>query len=813
MSNFYLKVQHVENLCTFELSWGKGQHLNVKTAYPLNLTVLYQVWQRCYLSYYSTLSLSTRGRVADAGILKAPAVDLHAQLVQAEAQLLSEFHKWLRCAELFEIRAVIASVASAESKGNATINLFLICDSLELERLPWEVWEIGTEFALGSNKIRISRTSLNIRKAIEQEHSTIQRKVRLLAILGDDSGLDFQAEKKAIYELRSIADVTFVGWQAGKNIQDLKNEIKDVIISDKGWDILFFAGHSNETNLTGGEIGIAPNVALSIGEIASLLSQAIEKGLKFAIFNSCKGLNIANSLIDLGMSQVAVMREPIHNNVAVEFLIQFLKALSQYKDVHEAMLLAAQYLKTDKNLTYPGAYLIPSLFRHPNAELFCIKPFGVKAKLKKLIPGAKEAVLILILILISSNLSVTKYLLSTRLLIQAIYRQSTSQLEKQTTPPVLLVQIDNESRSKALSLLPRIKPIGHEYIAELIKKLTALNAKVVGIDYLLDTPQGQGDIILANALKTAIKSPSNTWFTFAQTNDKNNELLTILPSIAQTKWSFNGEIEILPGYMELSEPGHKLSSSSKFSTLLAVSQQLKSSSKLKLDLNSQDDFCQQINSFLVRTKKDTILNLPRTHLQPITEFSYYLHQMWLYPIIDFSIPPNQVYQPISAWQLLDGKNVDLSRVHEQVVIIAPGGYGSAGIFADNEDNFDLPPAAKYWRLQQSQQENPRANSPILTGGEAHAYMVHHLLNKRLVIPIPDLWMVGIAIILGKCLSLYIRENVRYRWRWFALLGFSTAIYGILSLQIYITAVAILIPWLLPSLTLWIYTTPALIKKS
>lgn len=38
---------------------------------------------------------------------------------------------------------------------------------------------------------------------------------------------------------------------------------------------------------------------------------------------------------------------------------------------------------------------------------------------------------------------------------------------------------------------------------------------------------------------------------------------------------------------------------------------------------------------------------------------------------------------------------------------------------------------------------------------------------------------------------------------------TTAIYGLLSLQIYLS-VAILLPWLLPSLALWIYLFP--IKK-
>jgi len=229
-------------------------------------------------------------------------------------------------------------------------------------------------------------------------------------------------------QFKNIIDVTFVGLQPEANIPDLKTKIKDALTSESGWDILFFAGHSNENNITGGEISIAKNATLLISEIAPLLTIAIKRGLQFAIFNSCNGLNIANSLIDLGLSQVAVMREPVHNAVAAEFLLRFLQALSEFKDVHEALLLASQYLKTEKNLTYPSAYLIPSLFRHPEAPLFRIEPFGIKQRLKKIIPTQKEAIALAILLLISLQIPIQNHLLGQRLWVQALYRQLTGKV-------------------------------------------------------------------------------------------------------------------------------------------------------------------------------------------------------------------------------------------------------------------------------------------------------------------------------------------------------------------------------------------------
>jgi hypothetical protein len=100
-----------------------------------------------------------------------------------------------------------------------------------------------------------------------------------------------------VRSLSAIAEVEFVGWQPGTNDKDaLKAEIVNAITDERGWDVLFFAGHSNETALTGGELAIAPGVSLFFQELAQPLTIAMERGLQFALFNSCSGLSLANSL-------------------------------------------------------------------------------------------------------------------------------------------------------------------------------------------------------------------------------------------------------------------------------------------------------------------------------------------------------------------------------------------------------------------------------------------------------------------------------------------------------------------------------------
>ncbi|HEY9647727.1 MAG TPA: CHAT domain-containing protein, partial [Chroococcidiopsis sp.] len=431
-----LKVQQVGSVCLFELSWGKGQQLSATLPYPTALISFYQDWRRIYLSFYETAEMpivaaiapsapesNLRGRAAESGSIAPSTIDWHARLVEAEAKLLYEFHRWLRSAELFDIRARIAQARRDHPDAEPWVDVFLVCTPLPLARLPWEVWEIGSEFGT-TGIIRIVRTPANIRADSGASSNTFSRRSRprILAILGDDTGLNFQVDQDAVRSLMRIADVQFVGWQPGQTPAQVSTQIGQAIADEQGWDVLVFAGHSNETQITGGELAIAPGSSIQISEIALQLAIAKQRGLQFALFNSCSGLSIAESLIDLGLSQVAVMREPVHNRVAQEFLVRFLQTLGDHKDVHESLLAACQMLKLEQNVTYPSAYLLPSLFRHPEATLFRIPPTGWKQQLKTLLPNRWQAIALSATVALSLYNPVQDFLLNWRVGAQAVYR-------------------------------------------------------------------------------------------------------------------------------------------------------------------------------------------------------------------------------------------------------------------------------------------------------------------------------------------------------------------------------------------------------
>lgn len=531
VTQFRLEVQQVESVCNFRLTWGTGQQLVATVPYPTTVIAAYGHWYRSYLAFYQNLNLlpleapssspaSTpplRGRAVLSGALPPTTVDWESRLRHDEITFQAEFKNWLNRRELVQIRAMLAqaqtepiasqSVATPDESVANTVDVFLHCYSLELERLPWEDWKI-IDFG-SKGQIRFVRSPLNIPEPTTP--ITSRRRLRLLAILGDNSGQNFSAEKAALKKLEPQIKVEFEGWQATSGIQgtDLKRQICSKIQDPDGWDILFFAGHSNEKEHAGGEIAIAPEQAMLISEILPSLQIAKDQGLQFAIFNSCSGIHIAQALISIGLSQVVIMREPIHNQVASVFLVEFAQRLKQRQDFHAAFLSACNYLKQVdkiKQTPFPSAYLIPSLFCHLNAKSIALTGWGARDWLKQILPKRREAIVLGACLVLSVLPQVRESLLNQRMWVQAYYRDVTRQIPPSSTSPVLLVQIDQKTINSIRSIdfgNKNVRIMDRKILAQLVKRLTESGAKVIGFDYLFDIPIGDADRVLSSTVKIA----------------------------------------------------------------------------------------------------------------------------------------------------------------------------------------------------------------------------------------------------------------------------------------------------------------------
>ncbi|MGF1674120.1 MAG: CHASE2 domain-containing protein [Rivularia sp. (in: cyanobacteria)] len=794
---FNLKVQKIEQICCFELSWGQGQRLTAQVSYPSNLTVLYQQWRRAYLCFYQSEQM--RGRTVGGGVVELD-VDWHAELVKVETKLMYEFHGWLRSGELYDVRATIAK-ASQELVINPTepVKVFMTCAPIELDRFPWEAWELGTEFA-SARAIQIIRAPLNIRAETATHQKPYRRRARILAILGDDTGLNFQADREAVKSLRSIAEITFVGWQPEQTPTEVIQEITSAIAQEAGWDVLFFAGHSNESELTGGELGIAPGLSIAIDEIAPQLSVAKKRGLQVAIFNSCNGLNIAESLIDLGFSQVVVMREPIHNRVAQEFLIRFLQGLGKHQDIYESVMGARQFLRMEKSHTYPSAYLVPSLFCHPGATLFRIPPFRWKQQLRQSLPTAIEAIALTASLTLSLIPAVQEVLLDGRMLTQSVYRQATAQIPSEEAPPVALIEIDAESIYRAGLPNSQLQPMNRSYIAKLLDSTIQLNASVVGLDFIFDTPQKDppsGDRDLGRAVRSAVDA--NMWLIFGAILEPNREIGTNETiGINKWNWTLQGYTDAYHYLVEIPAAGRDCRQACPMSYLMSLVQTANQEmvDLLKPQTNRVTNLRAQLLDEIEQNHPQ-LGNLPALlQLRP---------PLGLQPLIDFSLPPERVYTKIPAWKLLENPDINkFPLLSKQVVLIATGSDERLGIASGQPDRSPAPSAITYWTQQN-----------WLTGGEFLAYMTQHFLTRHYVIPIPDIWAIGVAVILSKIAGFSVKQksNLSHKLHLQILASSIGAVivYGILVLQLYISA-AILFPWFLPSVVFLAYILPVTKKN-
>jgi hypothetical protein len=832
MSTFFqLDVLKSDQRCVFCLAWPTGERRFATVPYPDAVLQAYAEWQSLYLRYYR----NKRGRkeAGGQGIVIAP--DLGSQLEEKRATLLHRLNEWLRDGALTEIREAIAQAMQTPAKStqsaNATLDLFLACEPIELARLPWEAWTLVApsvaQAEAKSPPIRLLRTRLN--QAMPTLPKAKKRqKLRILVIVGKDEvgGLDFERDFAAMQrQLAAAAVLERVGWEAGKSVPQVKQEIARVIADPVGWDALFFAGHSNETALTGGELGIAPQAALQIAEIQPELEIAVQRGLQFAFFNSCSGLAIADALINLGLNQVAIMREPIANTVAQVLLVEFLQQLANHRDVQDALQSACQFLKTstEGRFKYPSAYLVPSLYGQPHTPLFHIPRQGWKHWAKLWQPTLPEAIAVATLSFLCLLYPIREFLITQRLLAQSVYRNLTHQVPANPYPPVLIVSIDPESiRAARLDAL-EINPMDRQYLGTLIRQVAKLQPRVIGVDYFLEAPTKK-DAALSQAIREVVQQ-QKTWVTFASIKYPTQAESAMIADIVSPNWSLQGYINMPSWYVELLPVDADCSSACPFAYSLSLTKTLDQSTSItnppRPNLQSQTDLRSQLATYLKRPITDSDLAFVANRRMPaLTQWSKllnqtheYVDQRWLQPIIDFSIPFYTAYDQVSARHILE-KNFDLSKypnVNRQVVIIAPGGYSQAGIDAPGEDNFDIPAAVSYWR-QQYRAENTAGNKRYFTGGEAHGYIVHHLLTQHLVVPIPDLWLVIAAAVLGKgsllVLSSQSWQQQRRLLYWAAI---ATISYSLIGLQLYIS-LKILMPWFFPSVLLWFYLFPTLRRQ-
>ncbi|MGF1677318.1 MAG: CHAT domain-containing protein, partial [Rivularia sp. (in: cyanobacteria)] len=324
-----------------------------------NLVELYRNWRLIYQNLCDRFSFSSMRNFTDddeleidqGDITNVSTVDFH-DLCQ---RLQLDINNWLESPGIISISRQLRALLNPVDE----IRIIIETQDNIIQKLPWHCGNFFQDYP--RSEVSFARTEYK-RTPELQLSPTTRNQVRILAILGNSQGIDLEQEQRFLQSLPD-AEVEFI-------VKPSRQEFNDQLWDSQGWDILFFAGHSQTEEETGIiYINENPtNNSLTVEQLSEALKTAIAKGLKLAIFNSCDGLGLAHDLEQLNIPITIVMREPVANRVAEEFFNYFLQGFafaqkSLYISVQEARR-RLQGLEDD----FPGASWLPIIFINPAEE-------------------------------------------------------------------------------------------------------------------------------------------------------------------------------------------------------------------------------------------------------------------------------------------------------------------------------------------------------------------------------------------------------------------------------------------------------------
>ncbi|MBD2206472.1 CHASE2 domain-containing protein [Calothrix sp. FACHB-1219] len=327
--------------------WDTNQSLSVKFIGSLppvpELPNIYHKWRLLYEAVHCRLGSKQRIKVNQQDITNISINDFNDVCQQLQRYI----NDWLKSESFQNIERQLRTLLSP----NDEIRVIFETNVALLHRLPWHLWDFFEHYPQA--ELALSNQEYS---SLHLTQKTPTGKVKILAILGNSVGIDIEKDR---YWLEGLADT-----QVKFLVEPTRKEL-DEQLWNQDWDILFFAGHS--ASLADGELGqidINQTDSLTIPQLKNALKKVILQGLKLAIFNSCDGIGLARNLADLNIPQMIVMREPIPDLVAQEFLKKFLSAFAGGKTLYAAVREARERLQGLEN-DFPCASWLPLICQNP----------------------------------------------------------------------------------------------------------------------------------------------------------------------------------------------------------------------------------------------------------------------------------------------------------------------------------------------------------------------------------------------------------------------------------------------------------------
>ena len=248
-----------------------------------------------------------------------------------------------------------------------------------LAKLPWSEWPLFSDAPqsvyFGVNTYQTGRP-LSLSPTRSQPIPLGQYfspAIRILHVLGHDMGINLKPDQAILAKLGQsgkITDLLRKNSVRKAEIVSLRQPsyaiLSQTLKDPRGFDLFVYSGHSEafyDQDLAA--MLLAEKDGVTIADLQLAFQRAIANGLKMAIFNSCASTQLAEALLDYGISTVISMKEEVPDTVAHRFLESFFQGYVQgRRSVFQAVRESLTALEEFDRL-YPGVGWLPIIHQNP----------------------------------------------------------------------------------------------------------------------------------------------------------------------------------------------------------------------------------------------------------------------------------------------------------------------------------------------------------------------------------------------------------------------------------------------------------------
>ncbi len=425
----------------------------------------YNLWQKAYLG----LGLSARLESNKAFISNYSRSE---NCDRAATELLTSINDWLDADSFRRLKERFLSRLNPLDE----VRILIQTENIQIQCLPWHL--VNWFESYSKAEIAIAKPYYEKEK---QSEINLKSQVRILAIIGNSQGINTSRDRDLLEKLPN-SDVSLL-------TNTNRQEITEYLWDAQGWDILFFAGHSNSDRYKKtGCMQINERDSLTTKELKYALSKAIAKGLQIAIFNSCDGLGLARELADLKIPQIIVMREPVPDQVAQEFLKYFLTAYARGESFYLAVKEARAKLQGLED-HYPCATWLPVIVQNPASTPPAWQQLYKHQKESRDKNIATRQIKIPLVLASSAIATMAVIALRSWGILQGWELAAFDYLSQKLPPEasdqrILIVGADEQD----ISINKYSYPVPDRILAQLIDKLQQHQPAVIGVDIFRDYP-------------------------------------------------------------------------------------------------------------------------------------------------------------------------------------------------------------------------------------------------------------------------------------------------------------------------------------